>query len=57
MDCLSESIKKGKFLIFLFSDNVERSFNNLWEMISADVKANEKKQEVKDLVASSYKCL
>ena len=26
-------------------------------MISADVKANEKKQEVKDLVASSYKCL
>ena len=37
------------------SDNVEWSSKNLWKMISADVKANKKQQEIKDLVALSYK--
>ena len=38
----------------LFSDNVEWSSKNLWKMISADVKANIKQQEINDLVAVSY---
>ena len=39
----------------IFSDNIEWSFTNFWKMISADVKANIKQQETKDLVAVSYK--
>ena len=38
-----------------FSDNVEWSSKNLWKMVSTDVKANLKQQEIKDLVAVSYK--
>ena len=38
----------------LFSDNVEWSSKNLWKMMSADVKANIKQQEIKDVVAVSY---
>ena len=38
---LSESIKKGKFVVkIFFSDYVEWSSENLWKMMSADVKAN-----------------
>ena len=49
---LSESVKKGKFATkILFSDNDEWSSNNLWKIMSADVKANIKKQEIKDVVA------
>ena len=36
-----------------FSENVEWSSRNLWKTISADVKANIKQQEIKDLVAVS----
>ena len=43
---LSESIKKGKFVT-----KIEK------KMISADVKANVKWQETKELVALSYKLL
>ena len=39
----------------IFSDNIEWSFKIFWKMISADVKANIKQQETKDLVAVSYK--
>ena len=34
-----------------FSDNVEWNSENLWKMMSVDVKATIKQQEVKDLVA------
>ena len=45
---LSKSIKKGQFIDKnLFSDNVEWSSKNLWKMISVDVKANIKQQEIK----------
>ena len=37
----------------LFLDNVEWSSKNLWKMMSANVKANIKQQEIKDLVAAS----
>ena len=37
--------------------NVEWISKNLWKMISADVQANIKQQEVKVLVTVSYKCL
>ena len=38
---LSESVKKETFVMkIFFSDNVEWSSENLWIMISADVKAN-----------------
>ena len=40
-----------------FSDNVESSYKNLLEMISADVKANLKQKEIKELVVVSYKLL
>ena len=41
MGCLSESVKKGKFVKKIFlSDNAEWSSKNLWKMISADVKTN-----------------
>ena len=40
-----------------FSDNIEWSSKNLWKMISADVKANIKQQEIKDLVGVSYRFL
>ena len=38
----------------LFSDNVEWSSENVWKMMPADVKANIKQQEIRDLVAVSY---
>ena len=45
---LSKSIKKGQFIHKnLFSDNVEWSSKNLWKMVSVDVKANIKQQEIK----------
>ena len=48
---LSESIRKGKFMTkIFFSNNIEWSFKNLWKMMSADVKANIKQQEIKDPV-------
>ena len=48
---LSESVKKGESMTkIFFSDNVEWSSKNLWKMMSADVKANIKQQEVKDLL-------
>ena len=52
----SESDKKTTFgiKIFFFSDNVELSSKTLSKIISADVKANTKQQEVKDLVAVFY---
>ena len=51
-DCLSEFVKKGKFETkIFFSDNDEWSSNNLWKIMSADVKANIKQQEIKNLVA------
>ena len=52
-------LKKGKFVtkIVFFSDNIERSSKNLQKMIPADVKANIKQQEIKDLVVVSYKFL
>ena len=34
----------------IFSDNVEWSSKNLWKMICAGVKANNKQQEIQDLV-------
>ena len=38
-----------------FLDNVEWSSKNLWNMMSANVKANIiKQQEIEDLVAVSY---
>ena len=55
---LSESDKKGKFETkIFFSDNVEWSSKNSWKMISADVKANIKQQELKGLGAVSSKFL
>ena len=52
MGGFSESVKKWKIVTkIFFSDNVERSSKNLWKMMSADVKANIKQQEIKDLVA------
>ena len=36
---------------------LNESFENLKKMISADVKANMKQQEIKDLVVVSYKLL
>ena len=52
---LSESVKNSwpNSLIF----NVVGISKNLWKMISADVQANIKQQEVKVLVTVSYKCL
>ena len=41
-------------IFFLGNDNVEWSSKNLWKMMSANVKANIKQQEIKDLVAVSY---
>ena len=40
-----------------FWDNIEWSCKNLWKIISADVKANIKQQEIKDLMVVSYKSL
>ena len=40
-----------------FSGNIKWSSKNLWKRISADVKANIKQQEIKDLVVVSYKFL
>ena len=58
MGGLSESVKKEKFATKnLFSDNIEWSSKNLWKMISADVKANIKQQEIKDLAGVSYRFL
>ena len=52
MGGLSESVKKGKFVTkIFFSHNVEWSSTNLWKMMSADVKANIKQQEIEDLEA------
>ena len=52
MGGFSESVKKWKIETkIFFSDNVEWSSKNLWKMMSADVKANIKQQEIKDLVA------
>ena len=50
-------IKKENLWQIFFSDNVEWSSKNYWKMISADVKANLKQQELKDLGAVSYKFL
>ena len=36
---------------------LNKSFENLKKMISADVKANMKQQEIKNLVVVSYKLL
>ena len=55
---MSESVKKGQFVtkIFFSDNNIKWSSENLWKMISADVKANQ--QEInKDLVTISYKSL
>ena len=52
------SIENEKFVTkIFFSHNVEWSSKNLRKIISADVKANKKKQEIKDLVAVSYNFL
>ena len=40
---------------FLFSGNVEQSSKNLWKMISAEIKYYVKQQEIKQLVAASFK--
>ena len=45
---LREAIKKGKFVTKIF---FHISSKNSWKMMSADVKANIKQQEIKDLVA------
>ena len=37
-----------------FSDDVEWSPKNMWKVMPADVKANKKQQEIKDLVVVSY---
>ena len=37
-----------------FSDNVEWSSKNVWKMMPADVKANIKQEEIRDLVTISY---
>ena len=37
-----------------FSDNIVWSSKNLWKMISADVKADIKQQEIQYLVVVSY---
>ena len=50
---LSESVKKEKLWWKSFLDNVELSSKNKWKMMSANVKANIKQQEIKDLVAAS----
>ena len=50
-------IKKENLWQIFFSDNVEWSSKNYWKMISVDVKANLKQQELKDLGAVSYKFL
>ena len=51
MGDLIEFIKKRKFMTkIFFSDNVEENSKNLWKMMSADVKANMKQHEIKDLV-------
>ena len=47
---LIESVKKGKIVMKIL-DIVEWS---LWKMMSANVKATMKQQEIKDLVAVSY---
>ena len=60
MGSFNESVKKEKFVARIFStDNAEWSFQNLWKMISADVKAhkNIKKKEIKDPEPVSYKFL
>ena len=52
---MSESVKKKKNCDEnLFLDNFEWSSKNLSKMMSANVKANIKQQELKDLVAVSY---
>ena len=51
VDRLSESAKKEEFVTKIFFSDVTRSSNNLWKMMSADVKANIKQQEIKNLVA------
>ena len=38
----------------LFSDNVEWSSKKLWKMRSADIKANVKQLEIKELVTESF---
>ena len=44
-------LKKGNsWQKSFFSDNNEWSSKNFWKMTSADVKANKKKQHIKDLV-------
>ena len=52
-----ESVKRKISDENLFSYNVERSSKSLWKMISADVKANLKQQEIKEIEAASYKFL
>ena len=55
MGDLSQSVKKKKICHKnLFSDNIEWSSNNLWKIISADVKANVKQKEIKELVAVTF---
>ena len=49
--------KKNSWRKYFFSDNIEWSSKNLWKMTSADVKANIKPQEIKNLVGVSYKFL
>ena len=50
----NESVRKVKFETkIFFSDNAEWSSNNLWKMVSVDVKAN-KTTRIKDLVALSF---
>ena len=46
-----DPLKKGNLWQIFLEDNVEWSSKNLWKMMSADVKASIKQQEIKDLVA------
>ena len=58
MEGLIESVKKKNLWQKCFSsDSIVWSSKNQWKMISADVKSNVKQQEIKDLVAASYKLL
>ena len=52
--CVNLSKKKNLWQKSFFSNNVDWNPKYLWKMTSADVKANVKQQEIKELVAESY---
>ena len=56
---LSESVKKRKCITKIFFQMLSEALkiSEKWYMISADLKSNIKQQEIKDLVAASYKFL